>query len=53
MTDGVLTVAMHPQVIGRGSRIDMLATFIEHCRSAGGVQFERIGDVVDRLNGYA
>jgi peptidoglycan/xylan/chitin deacetylase (PgdA/CDA1 family) len=50
VNDGVLTVAMHPQVIGRGSRIDMLAAFIAHCRQAGDVRFERISDVVATLN---
>jgi peptidoglycan/xylan/chitin deacetylase (PgdA/CDA1 family) len=32
---GVLTVCMHPQVIGRGHRIAMLDELIGHCRDAG------------------
>ena len=37
--DGVLVVTMHPQVIGRGSRIAMLDEFIRHCGERGrGVQ---------------
>jgi peptidoglycan/xylan/chitin deacetylase (PgdA/CDA1 family) len=47
---GVLTVTMHPQVIGRGSRIAMLETFVRHCLDAG-VRFERMCDVARRLSG--
>ena len=32
---GVLVVAMHPQVIGRGHRVAMLERFIEHARGLG------------------
>ena len=32
---GVLVVAMHPQVIGRGHRMAMLERFVEHARGAG------------------
>jgi peptidoglycan/xylan/chitin deacetylase (PgdA/CDA1 family) len=46
---GILTVAMHPQVIGRAHRIAMLEQFIEHCLALGDVRFERMGDVVQRL----
>jgi len=45
---GVLTVCMHPQVIGRGHRIAMLEQFIEHCRAAGG-SFSALGDVATSL----
>jgi hypothetical protein len=31
--NGVLTAAMHPQVIGRGHRIEMLEQFIQHVQS--------------------
>jgi peptidoglycan/xylan/chitin deacetylase (PgdA/CDA1 family) len=48
VNDGLLTVAMHPQVIGRAHRIAMLERFIEHCRGHG-IQFERMGDVARRL----
>jgi hypothetical protein len=46
---GILTVAMHPQVIGRGHRMAMLARFIEHCLGLGDVRFERMRDVVEGL----
>jgi peptidoglycan/xylan/chitin deacetylase (PgdA/CDA1 family) len=46
---GVLTVAMHPQMIGRAHRIAMLAQFIEQCLSLGDVEFARMGDVARRL----
>jgi len=45
---GVLTVAMHPQVIGRGHRVAMLERFIEHARGLG-AEFARMGDVAQRL----
>lgn len=47
--NGVLTVAMHPQVIGRGHRIAMLEQFIQHCLSRRDVQFKPIIDVVAAL----
>jgi hypothetical protein len=47
---GVLTVAMHPQVIGRAHRIAMLAQFIEQCLSLGDVAFARMGDVAQHLD---
>ena len=47
---GVLTVCMHPQVIGRGHRIAMLDEFIRHCLEAG-ARFERMGDVAQSLPG--
>ena len=28
---GILTVTMHPQVIGRGHRMAMLERFVDHC----------------------
>ena len=46
---GVLTVMMHPQVIGRGHRIAMLEQFIHHCREQGDVRFAAIGNLVERL----
>ena len=45
---GVLTVCMHPQVIGRGHRVAMLERFVRHCLDAGG-RFERMGDVAARF----
>ncbi|MCW5848619.1 MAG: polysaccharide deacetylase [Anaerolineae bacterium] len=46
---GILTVAMHPQVIGRGHRIAMLEQFIQHGLRHSNVRFERMGDVAQRL----
>jgi peptidoglycan/xylan/chitin deacetylase (PgdA/CDA1 family) len=45
---GVLTVTMHPEAIGRGSRMAMLERFIEHAAGLEGVVFERLGAVVGR-----
>lgn len=50
VANGILTVAMHPQVIGRGHRVDMLESFIDTCMSHGDVQFRRMVDVVDQLD---
>jgi peptidoglycan-N-acetylglucosamine deacetylase len=46
--DGVLTVCMHPQVIGRGHRMAMLEPFVQHCLDAG-ARLERMVDVARRL----
>lgn len=46
---GILTVALHPQVIGRAHRVAMLEQFITHCLAQGDVKFERMGDVAQRL----
>src|SRR5919112_1712915 len=45
---GLLTVCMHPQVIGRGHRMAMLERFVEHCAAAG-ARFARMGDVASGL----
>ena len=46
--DGVLTLTMHPQVIGRGHRMLMLEQFVEHARGRGAT-FARMGDVAKAL----
>jgi peptidoglycan/xylan/chitin deacetylase (PgdA/CDA1 family) len=46
---GVLTFTLHPQVIGRGSRIGMLDALIRHCGEAG-ARFRRLGDVAGELD---
>lgn len=48
---GILTVTMHPQVIGRGHRVAMLESFITHGLEQGDVEFARLGDVARRLQG--
>jgi peptidoglycan/xylan/chitin deacetylase (PgdA/CDA1 family) len=45
---GLLTVTMHPECIGRGHRMTVLETFIEECKSLGGVAFSRLDEYVDR-----
>jgi peptidoglycan-N-acetylglucosamine deacetylase len=45
---GILTVCMHPQVIGRGHRIAMLERFVAHCLNAG-TGFAALGDVAASL----
>ena len=45
---GILTVAMHPQVIGRGHRIAMLDQFIAHCLDRD-IRFRGMGDVARQL----
>lgn len=47
---GILTVCMHPQVIGRAHRIAMLEQFIQHCQAAGDVQFKCLGTVAGELS---
>lgn len=37
--DGVFTLTMHPQIIGRGPRLQQLSIFIEHIRSQSDVRF--------------
>ncbi|MGO4317888.1 polysaccharide deacetylase family protein [Agrobacterium sp. MCAB5] len=48
--DGVFTLTMHPQIIGRGPRINMLARLIDHMKSTAGVIFRTASDEArDRL----
>jgi peptidoglycan/xylan/chitin deacetylase (PgdA/CDA1 family) len=42
---GVLVLTMHPQCIGRGSRLLMLARLIDHMRSRDGVHFRTMAEV--------
>lgn len=46
--DGLFTLTMHPQIIGRGPRIEMLARLIDHMRSQPNVNFARLGDEARR-----
>jgi peptidoglycan/xylan/chitin deacetylase (PgdA/CDA1 family) len=45
---GVLVLALHPQVIGRGNRLKMLEDLIAYMKSKSGVTFERMGDYAER-----
>lgn len=42
---GVLTVTMHPQVIGRGHRMLLLEQFIEHVQAHEDIEFSTMQDV--------
>ncbi|MGP4018993.1 polysaccharide deacetylase family protein [Saccharopolyspora sp. 5N708] len=44
-----LVVAMHPQVIGRPSRMWVLERFVEHVLAAGGARFSTFGELTDEL----
>jgi len=46
---GVLTFVLHPQVIGRAHRIQMLENFIEHALSYSDVSFERMDTFAQHL----
>lgn len=46
--DGVFTLTCHPQIIGRGSRLEMLARLLNHFMAAG-VRFARLDEVGDRF----
>ena len=48
--NGIFTLTMHPQVIGRGHRVAMLERFIQHVVGQGGARFARMGDVARTLN---
>jgi peptidoglycan/xylan/chitin deacetylase (PgdA/CDA1 family) len=48
---GVLTVTMHPEAIGRGSRMLMLERFIAAAKGLDGVVFDRLDAVVERWDG--
>ncbi len=45
--DGVLTITMHPEAIGRGSRMRMLERFVAEAKALDGVVFERLDRVVE------
>ena len=45
---GVVTVAVHPQSIGRAPNIMMLERFIGHMKSHPGVWFAPLSDIADR-----
>lgn len=45
MSDGVFTLTMHPEIIGRGPRIAMLGRLIDYMKSRAGVRFSTMADV--------
>lgn len=46
---GLLTLTMHPQVIGRAHRIQMLEQFINHALAYNDLKIERMDTVAQRL----
>jgi peptidoglycan/xylan/chitin deacetylase (PgdA/CDA1 family) len=46
--DGVFTLTMHPQIIGRGPRIEMLSRLIDHMQSQSDVRFTTLTDEARR-----
>lgn len=49
VADGVFTLTMHPEVIGRGPRIEMLNGLIGNMKSYPDVRFSRLGDLARAL----
>lgn len=47
--EGVYTLTMHPQVIGRGHRLLMLEKLVEHIRSHPGVTFTTMSEVANEF----
>ena len=45
---GVLTITMHPEAIGRGSRMRLLEAFVAEAKRLDGVVFDRLDTVVGR-----
>jgi peptidoglycan-N-acetylglucosamine deacetylase len=50
---GLLTLTMHPECIGRGSRMAMLERFIEAAASLEGVEFNRLDHYVEAWSARA
>jgi len=50
---GVLTITMHPEAIGRGSRLRMLERFIAQAKILDGLIFERLDRIVARWSSDA
>jgi len=49
--DGTFTLTMHPEIIGRGPRIRMLAQLLDHIKRAGGVRFSTMSAQACELAG--
>jgi peptidoglycan-N-acetylglucosamine deacetylase len=45
---GIMTITMHPEVIGRGHRLLALERLLDHMAAKEGVVFERLGDYARR-----
>jgi peptidoglycan-N-acetylglucosamine deacetylase len=46
---GVMTICLHPEVIGRGSRILMLERLVAHCRRYPKLRFARVAEVAEEF----
>jgi peptidoglycan/xylan/chitin deacetylase (PgdA/CDA1 family) len=47
--EGVFTLTMHPEIIGRGPRVEMLARLIDHMQQEGGVTFSTMDTLARAL----
>jgi len=45
----VFTLTMHPQIIGRGSRLMMLERLLDHMRSQPNVEFRSMGEAAEKF----
>ncbi|MGB3312832.1 MAG: polysaccharide deacetylase [Albidovulum sp.] len=50
ITDGVFTLTMHPQIIGRGPRIEILSRLIDHMQAQPDVHFSTLEAEARRRN---
>ncbi len=44
LPDGIFTLTMHPQIIGRGPRIAMLSRLIDHMKALPNLRFSTVAD---------
>ncbi len=49
VSDGVFNLTMHPEIIGRGPRVQMLDSLIAYMQSTADVVFSTLGNCADRL----
>jgi peptidoglycan/xylan/chitin deacetylase (PgdA/CDA1 family) len=53
VADGVFNLTNHPEIIGRGPRIEMLDRLVTHMKSQGGITFSTLQDEARRRLGTA
>jgi len=51
--DGVFTLTLHPEIIGRGPRVLMLERLIAEMKSASNIEFKTMGDTAQALQAEA
>jgi peptidoglycan-N-acetylglucosamine deacetylase len=49
--DGVFTLTMHPEIIGRGPRVRMLSQLLDHMQQSGGVRFSTMSTHARKVAG--